>query len=80
LGPEWKRTFEGATTVIGNQTSFMDLLIVGINWFPTMVADRISTQIFPGANKIADILDSIWVDRFGSKESKKETLNKMINH
>ena len=38
------------------------------------------TLIFPGVNKLSQMMDCIEVDRFGSKESKKKSLNKMMTH
>ena len=56
LGPDWKPTFEGASTIVSNHVCHMDILLVMSVLFPSFMA-KASIRNFPFVGYIAVAID-----------------------
>ena len=70
LGPDWKPQWEGAGTLIFNHHSWMDILAALSTFYPSFVSKK-SVKKYPFIGTIATAIDSVFLDRAGTKEEKK---------
>jgi 1-acyl-sn-glycerol-3-phosphate acyltransferase len=70
LGPDWKPQWEGAGTLIFNHHSWMDILAALSIFYPSFVSKK-SVKKYPFIGTIATAIDSVFLDRAGTKEEKK---------
>ena len=80
LGPSFKEEWEGASTIISNQQSYIDIGIMVTRHFPTYVVDYVTSRTLPGISQITDAMNCIYFSRFGTKENKKECLKNIIEY
>lgn len=69
LGPDWKPQWEGSGTLVFNHVSWMDILAALCTFYPSFVSKK-SVQTFPFVGTIATAIDSVFLDRAGTKEEK----------
>lgn len=55
LGPDWVPTYEGASTIVSNHTTWMDILIGMWLWMPSFTSQSYIRK-YPGVGKISDCL------------------------
>lgn len=72
LGPDWKKEYEGASTLIGNHVSWFDAVFAIVYYFPTIVA-RDTLQKTPFIGSVLRAMNTIFLARVGdnAKESKR---------
>lgn len=72
LGPDWKKEYEGASTLVSNHVSWIDTCFAIIYYFPTIVA-RESLESTPFIGSVLKALSTIFLKRVGgdAKESKR---------
>ena len=73
LGPGWKKTFEGASTVVCNHSTFADIVLHMQLQEPSSIG-KASVAKIPIVGTIAKGVGSLFVDR-GSKDDKKNFFN-----
>mmetsp|Transcript_27579 Transcript_27579/g.41880 ORF Transcript_27579/g.41880 Transcript_27579/m.41880 type:complete len:226 (+) Transcript_27579:314-991(+) len=73
LGPDWKATDTVPTIVIGNHTSWCDIVVQMCIWVPAFIA-KSSVRKMPFVGVAAQQSSCCWVDR-GNKASKTQTLD-----
>jgi 1-acyl-sn-glycerol-3-phosphate acyltransferase len=72
LGPDWKKEYEGASTLVSNHVSWFDTCFAIVYYFPTIVArETLSTTPFIGS--VLKSMSTIFLARAGAnaKESKR---------
>lgn len=75
LGPDWKKEYEGASTLISNHVSWFDTCFAIVYYFPTLVAEVALNELaFIGSGLRA--MSTIFLVRVGgdAKESKRIAL------
>ena len=70
LGPDWKPEWDNATTIVSNHVSWMDIIVALVYFCPAFVAKK-SVKSYPGVGRIAIAINSVFIDRAGSKDAKK---------
>jgi 1-acyl-sn-glycerol-3-phosphate acyltransferase len=72
LGPDWKKEYEGASTLVSNHVSWFDTCFAIVYYFPTIVA-RESLQKTPFIGSVLRAMSTIFLVRTGTdaKESKR---------
>jgi 1-acyl-sn-glycerol-3-phosphate acyltransferase len=72
LGPDWKKEYKGASTLISNHISWFDSCFAIVYYFPTIVA-RDSLQKTPFIGSVLRAMSTIFLARVGNdaKESKR---------
>jgi len=69
LGPDWKPEWSGAGTMIFNHVCWIDILLALLCFFPSFVSKK-SVKNYPFIGMIATAIDSVFLDRAGTKEEK----------
>uniref|UniRef100_A0A7S3CKT5 Phospholipid/glycerol acyltransferase domain-containing protein n=1 Tax=Strombidium rassoulzadegani TaxID=1082188 RepID=A0A7S3CKT5_9SPIT len=69
LGPDWKPQWEKTGTLVLNHVSFMDILFSLVYFFPSFVS-KDSVKNYPMVGNIAIAIDSLFLNRAGTKEEK----------
>jgi len=73
LGPDWKPKYNGASTLVFNHSTWIDILI-GMWWdMPSFLSQKY-VRSYPGVGKISDLLQSLYLNRTGTKDEKEEAL------
>lgn len=70
LGPDWKPQWTGASTIVSNHVSWMDIMVSMAYFKPSFVSKK-SIRDIPVVGKLTAAFDTIYVDRAGTKEDKK---------
>lgn len=70
LGPEWKPSYENASTIICNHQSFCDILVHTCRQPPSHIAKK-SVHNFPFIGFISHMSGCLFVDRASSDDKKK---------
>jgi 1-acyl-sn-glycerol-3-phosphate acyltransferase len=73
LGSDWKPKYEGASTMVFNHTSWIDIL-VGMYWNMPSFLSQHYVRNYPGVGRIADLLQSLYLNRTGTKEEKEAAI------
>ena len=77
LGPDFKMSFVGHSTVVANHQSFMDIVIHTFRQIPAHVAKAATLKI-PIIGNGSKYTGSLFVER-GDKNSKNEILSKIVD-
>lgn len=67
LGPDWKPSFEGAGILVINHQSWLDIMVMLYTQCPSFVSKQ-EVLSYPGIGKIAECIQSIFLNRTDSKE------------
>lgn len=72
LGPDWKKEYNGASTLVSNHISFIDTVYAIYYYYPTIVS-RESSKNIPFAGAALKAMNTVFVARAGkdAKESKR---------
>jgi lysophosphatidylcholine acyltransferase/lyso-PAF acetyltransferase len=73
LGPDWKPSFEGAGILVINHQSWLDIMVMLYTQCPSFVSKQ-EVLSYPGIGKIAECIQSIFLNRTDSKEKLAEAL------
>ena len=81
LGPNWKKEYEGASTLIGNHVSWFDAVFAIVYYFPTIVA-RDTLQKTPFIGSVLKAMSTIFLARVGDNaaESKRLAAQQFQDH
>jgi 1-acyl-sn-glycerol-3-phosphate acyltransferase len=74
LGPDWVPTYEGASTLVCNHSCWTDTCIYIYLCMPSFLAKK-SVRNYVGVGPCSIALQSLFVDRSGTKEEKKKVLD-----
>lgn len=69
LGPDWKPEWTGAGTIVSNHTSFIDICIMIVTFWPAFLA-KVSLKKIYVVGDIATAMGSFYIERNGTKEEK----------
>lgn len=70
LGPEWTPTYEGASTIVANHSSWVDILLITIIKFPSFTP-KLGIKKWPVVGQVCEyVFDSYFVNRAGSAEER----------
>lgn len=71
LGPEWKPKFTGHGIQVTNHQSWIDILICMFYYDSSFLA-KSSVRYYPGIGKIAECIQTVFINRADTKEKKAE--------
>ena len=69
LGPDWKPKFDGFGVQVSNHSSWMDIMALLYLEAPSFLAKDDVKRVF-GVNRIAEMIESQFVERATTKEAK----------
>lgn len=73
LGPDWKPKFDGAGIWVANHQSWLDIMALLVTDCPSFVAKN-EILSYPGVGKIAECIQTIFLNRTDTKEKHAEAL------
>ena len=78
LGPDYRKEMpKEAPTLINNHSHFLDIpTVVASGYLPTYFAKK-TVQQFPFFGKVADAIQTLYVDRAGTKEEQEKVMEKI---
>jgi 1-acyl-sn-glycerol-3-phosphate acyltransferase len=72
LGPEWKPTYDGASTYVCNHSSWLDIMICAFAKDFPIYTPKSGIRRWPVIGKIAeDACESYFINRAGTKEERE---------
>ena len=70
LGPEWKPVYEGASTVVANHSSWIDINLITVIKFPSFTP-KLGIKKWPVIGTVCDVVfNSLFINRAGTPEER----------
>lgn len=77
LGPDWEKTYDGASTIVWNHGSWIDIL-VGMWWDLPSYVSKMSVRSYPFVGIIAECMQCLFLERTGTREEKEKAIKDII--
>lgn len=75
LGPDWTPSYNGASTIVGNHSSWCDIVLVTIMKFPSFTP-KSGIQKWPFIGPICELVfDSYFINRAGTPEERQKIVD-----
>lgn len=74
LGPDWTPKYEGASTIVANHSSWVDIILITVLKFPSFTP-KLAIKKWPFVGPICDyVFNSYFINRAGTPEERQQII------
>ena len=77
LGPEWKPTYQGASTLVCNHQCWIDIIVMMTIKMPAFIA-KMSVATTPVVGSLAKLIGTFFINRAGTREERHKVMESIL--